>query len=181
LAERDLEVEAALIALLPRLRRFARGLSATMEDADDLVQAACLRAIENLDKWERGTRLDSWMFAIVHRLRIDAARRAKTRRDKAHLVAIEQRAVGDLPRELEGRIILRRVDQEMAAMEPELRSLLMLVCVEGLSYREAAEVAGVPIGTVMSRLNRARTVLADRVGLDRADTGHKKMMKGSER
>lgn len=166
MADRDQDIEAAIIALLPRLRRFARGLSATMEDADDLVQAACVRAFENLDKWQRGTRLDSWMFAIVHRMRIDEARRAKTRRDKAHLVA-DQQQVGNLPRELEGRMTLRRVDAEMSALEPELRSLLMLVCVEGLSYREAAEVTGVPIGTVMSRLNRARTILADRVGLDR--------------
>lgn len=167
MAVRDQEVETALISLLPRLRRFARGLSATMEDADDLVQAACVRAFENLDNWERGTRLDSWMFAIIHRLRIDEARRAKTRRDKAHLVAAEERRAGDLSRELEERMMLRRVDAEMAGMEPELRSLLMLVSVEGLSYREAAEVTGVPVGTVMSRLNRARTQLADRVGVDR--------------
>ncbi|MBM3567718.1 MAG: sigma-70 family RNA polymerase sigma factor [Alphaproteobacteria bacterium] len=153
-----------VVAMLPRLRRFARGLTGgSAADADDLVQIAVMRAIERAGQWVVGTRLDSWLFRIVHNAWIDEVRSRKVR--EADPDADFDRMVGDHgePR-VEASLTLEAVRKATAKLPEEQRAVLMLVCVEGLSYRDAADSLGVPIGTVMSRLARARAALAARLG-----------------
>jgi RNA polymerase sigma-70 factor, ECF subfamily len=148
-----------LVLLLPRLRRFAYGLAGQREDADDLVQAACERALERSDQWEPGTRLDSWMYRIIQNLWFDRLRSRKVRGDPVDMEAIEPQADEHAHRAPELRSDLSRVSDALQQLRPEHRELLMLVCVEELSYKEAAELLQIPMGTVMSRLARARLQL----------------------
>jgi RNA polymerase sigma-70 factor, ECF subfamily len=148
-----------LVQLLPRLRRFAYGLSGQRDDADDLVQAACERALERSDQWEPGTRLDSWMYRIIQNLWFDRLRSRKVRGDPVDMEDIEPQADEHAHRAPELRSDLARVSDALQQLRPEHRELLMLVCVEELSYKEAAELLQIPMGTVMSRLARARLAL----------------------
>ncbi len=154
-----------LVAVLPRLRRFARGLTGSAVEADDLVQAACERALSRAHQFQAGTRFDSWMFRIVQTVWIDQLRAREIRRTEG-----EEETLGagtDEPiRRVEARLALREVQSAIAALPAEQRLALLLVTVEGLSYREAAEVAGVPVGTIMSRLARARMALVAKLGGD---------------
>src|SRR5438876_2189819 len=147
-----------LIAVLPRLRRFARGLAGAAAEADDLVQAACERALARSHQFEEGTRFDSWMFRIVQTIWIDQLRAREVRKEDGDVA--EERLGSDAPvRRIEARLALSEVRQAVQLLPPDQRTVLMLVTVEGLSYKEAAAVADVPVGTIMSRLARARTAL----------------------
>jgi RNA polymerase sigma-70 factor, ECF subfamily len=147
-----------LIAVLPRLRRFAAGLTRSATEADDLVQAACERALAREHQFQEGTRFDSWMFRIVQTIWIDQLRARDIRREDGDVA--EERLGSDEPvRRVEARLALAEVRRAVSQLPPDQRSVLMLVTVEGLSYKQAADVLGVPIGTVMSRLARARTAL----------------------
>jgi RNA polymerase sigma-70 factor (ECF subfamily) len=147
-----------LIAVLPRLRRFAAGLTRSASEADDLVQAACERALAREHQFQEGTRFDSWMFRIVQTIWIDQLR-ARTIRKEDEEIAEERLGTDEPVRRVEARLALAEVRRAVSLLPPDQRSTLMLVTVEGLSYKQAAEVAGVPIGTIMSRLARARTAL----------------------
>ena len=150
-----------IVALLPRLRRFAYALSGTRDEADDLVQAACERALSRLDQWQPGTRLDSWMFRIIQTTWIDRTRATRVRGypydpdDLVHLPGEDGRRV------TEASLTLDAVRRRIAELPEEQRIVLALVTVDGMSYQQAADVLGVPIGTVTSRLSRARKRLAD--------------------
>ena len=147
-----------LIAVLPRLRRFARGLSGSVADADDLVQAACERALARQHQFQEGTRFDSWMFRIVQTIWIDQVRARDVRKEDGDIA--EDRLGSDEPaRRVEARLALDEVRRALDRLPPDQRAALMLVTVEGLSYKEAAEVMQVPVGTIMSRLARARIAL----------------------
>ncbi len=147
-----------LIAVLPRLRRFARGLTGSMVEADDLVQAACERALSRRQQFQEGTRFDSWMFRIVQTIWIDQIRARTVRKEEAE--GAEGRLGSDeAVRRVEARLALGEVRRAVDRLPPDQRAALLLVTVEGLSYREAAEVAQVPVGTIMSRLARARMAL----------------------
>ena len=147
-----------LIAVLPRLRRFAAGLSRSATEADDLVQAACERALAREHQFQEGTRFDSWMFRIVQTIWIDQLRARDVRKEDGDIA--EERLGTDEPvRRVEARLALAEARRAIALLPPDQRATLMLVTVEGLSYKEAAEVAGVPVGTIMSRLARARIAL----------------------
>ena len=148
-----------MVALLPRLRRFACGLTGSLADADDLVQAACLRALDRLGQWQPGSRLDSWMFRILQNLWIDQLRERRGREVAMDPEDLAERSVGDAAREQEARLALGEVRRAVAKLPPEQRAVLMLVSVESVSYKEAAEILDIPIGTVMSRLARARLAL----------------------
>jgi len=150
-----------MVELLPRLRRFAYALSGDMDRGDDLVQETCARALLRLDQWEPGTRLDSWMFRIAQNIWLDQRRSQKVR---GEVVDIEE--AYDLPGEdgrnvVEGRLTLNEVSKGIAQLSGDQQVLIALVCVDGLSYKEAADILDVPIGTVMSRLARARSALYD--------------------
>jgi len=147
-----------LIAVLPRLRRFARGLTGSATEADDLVQAACERALAREHQFQEGTRFDSWMFRIVQTLWIDQLRAREVRKEDGD-VAEERLGSDSAVRTIEARLALAEVRRAVQLLPPDQRTTLMLVTVEGLSYKEAAEVAGVPVGTIMSRLARARIAL----------------------
>jgi RNA polymerase sigma-70 factor (ECF subfamily) len=147
-----------LIAVLPRLRRFARGLSGSVADADDLVQAACERALSRQHQFQEGTRFDSWMFRIVQTIWIDLVRSRDVRKEDGDIA--EDRLGSDEPaRRVEARLALDEVRRALDRLPPDQRTALLLVTVEGLSYKEAAEVVQVPVGTIMSRLARARIAL----------------------
>jgi RNA polymerase sigma-70 factor (ECF subfamily) len=151
-----------LIAVLPRLRRFARGLTGSAAEADDLVQAACERALSREHQFQAGTRFDSWMFRIVQTIWIDQLRARNVRAEDPEVE--EERLGSDEPvRRVEARLALEEVRRAVTRLPAEQRNALMLVTVEGLSYKEAAEVAGVPVGTIMSRLARARIALQNQL------------------
>ena len=162
--ERPLDAfERDLLELLPRLRRFARSLARDAADSDDLVQAALERALKARDQWQQGTRLDSWMYRIVRNSWIDEAR-ARGRRAQTFLPEEAGAAVADPGGEaIERRAELRDVGRAMEGLPPEQREVIALVLVEGLAYREAAEILDIPIGTLTSRLTRGRQALIRRL------------------
>jgi RNA polymerase sigma-70 factor (ECF subfamily) len=164
----DPAVEAELVALLPRLRRFARGLAGVPDQADDLVQAACERAISRIHQWTPGTRLDSWMFRIIQTIWLDQKRAQRVRTGEGRVDAdsplVEPELSVDGVREMEAQVTYDAVRRAMTKLPEEQRSVMMLVCVEGQSYKEAADTLAIPIGTVMSRLSRARTALSRLLG-----------------
>ncbi len=150
-----------LVALLPRLRRFALVLCRSPSLADDLVQGACERALANAGSFTPGTRFDAWAFRILRNHWIDHLRRSRTE-GMTEDVTAQTHIVGDTGEEpILNKLLLAEVQQIIDAMPSEQREVLLLVCVEDLAYREAAEVLGVPIGTVMSRLARARKRLVE--------------------
>jgi RNA polymerase sigma-70 factor (ECF subfamily) len=157
-------VRRDVVALLPRLRRFALSLTGNATDADDLVQDAVERGLRNLHRWQPGTRLDSWMFRLTQNIWIDAVRARKVRKatsldsDEAVVVSV------DGARAMETRLAFTATAAAMAKLPEEQRVAVALVLVDGMPYRDAAEVLGVPIGTLTSRLFRARAALAQALG-----------------
>ncbi len=147
-----------LVAVLPRLRRFARGLTGSAADADDLVQAACERALAREHQFQEGTRFDSWMFRIVQTIWIDQIRARDVRKEEPEEEA-ERMGTDEPVRRVEARLALGEVRNALKELPPDQRAALLLVTVDGLSYKEAAAVAEVPVGTIMSRLARARVAL----------------------
>ena len=149
--------ERELLTLLPRLSRFARSLARDAADADDLMQAALEKALKSRDLWRPGTRLDAWMLKIMRNCWIDEVR-SRTRRTRTF--APEEEGAGVGTEAAEGRSADRdAVDRAMNELPPEQREVVALVLVEGLSYREAAELLDLPMGTLTSRLSRARQAL----------------------
>ncbi len=148
-----------LVALLPRLRRFARGLTHGSEEGDDLVQAACERALARRDQFEPGTRLDSWMYRIVQNLWLDSRRRGKNEAIAIDPVDLAEHAAPAGNNAAEDGLYLAQVREAIAQLPEDQRAVLMLVSVEGVAYKDAAEILGLPLGTVMSRLSRARVAL----------------------
>lgn len=155
------ELQREMVDLLPRMRRFAYTLTGSIEEADDVVQSACERALSRLHQFTPGSRLDSWMFRIVQNISIDRMRKNKRRNEVNDPEAFE--AVEFDARIYEGteaRLELALVRAEISRLPEEQQMVLALVTVDGMSYQEAAETLDVPIGTVMSRLARARKKLA---------------------
>jgi RNA polymerase sigma-70 factor (ECF subfamily) len=154
------EIRERMVAVLPRLRRFAYALTGNAEQGDDLVQDACLRALSRIDQWQPGTRLDSWMYRIAQNIWLDRVRASKVRGEVVDVEVAETIAGSDGRAVTEGGLTLQAVAAALARLPAEQRAVVALICVEGASYKEAAEIIGVPIGTVMSRLARARRALA---------------------
>ena len=158
----QLSFEDGLVALLPRLRRFAHTLSKNPADADDLTQATVERALRSRDQWQPGTNLDSWMYRIMRNLWIDTAR-SRARKQKVEAPPEEVETVGHEGAS-ESAAELSRVMAAMQQLPDEQREVVSLILVEGFGYREAAEILELPIGTVSSRLVRGRTALLQMVG-----------------
>jgi len=148
-----------IIKQLPNLRRFAFGLTGNIQDADDLVQMACERALTRLHQWEQGTRMDSWMYRIIQNLWLDGKRKLKLRAESAKPDVLEQLIDENAHRVTEVQNSLAATVYALDGLSEDQRSVLLLVSVEGYSYKEAAEILDIPIGTVMSRLARARLAL----------------------
>jgi len=155
------DIRDQMVQLLPRLRRFAAGLTGSVTDGDDLVQDTVERALKNLHQWEPGTRLDSWMFRIAKNRFLDIRRSQK----RSGVVAVEvpedaPAIVSDGARGAEAHMMLSGAAQALDDLPPEQREALLLVAVEGLSYRDAADILEIPMGTLTSRIARARGALA---------------------
>lgn len=154
-----------LVSLLPRLRRFAGALTGGRDAAEDLLQSAVERALSKREQFDGGKRLDSWMFKIMQNLWFDMRRAARPGRLISH-EGLD--FVGDDGRDIvESRDELRVAQKAFAALPEDQRAVVALVVLEGFSYAKAAEALDVPIGTVMSRLSRARASLATSAGGER--------------
>ena len=156
---REEALRQEMVNLLPRLRGFARSLAKETDKADDLVQAACERALDRLNHVTEVTRLDSWLYRIIYTQWIDKLRRGKTRAAKLFVLNVDQENVaadGDSGNRLADILDMQKALDMVPA---EHQAAITLVCVEGYSYEEAASVLGVPVGTVASRVARARTML----------------------
>lgn len=148
--------DQTLHALIPRLRRFARSLAGDAAAADDLVQAALERALTRGADLRDPAALQAWLFSVLYRAFVDEHRRMARWKRIARLFSTEDGASPPTPEHVfDARASLAG----FACLTPEQRALLMLVSVEGLAYREAADALGIPVGTVMSRLSRARQAL----------------------
>lgn len=157
------DFKQGLIDLLPRMRRLARALTGHAFDADDLVQIALERALARADQWRSDARLDAWVFGIVRNAWLDELR-ARTRRSQVFAPEDAGENVGVMA--MERHADAMSVQAAMATLPDEQREVVALVLVEGLSYRECADVLALPIGTVTSRLARARSTLQAALGDD---------------
>lgn len=148
-------------ALIPNLRRFARMLVRDADHADDLVQDCLERAISREHRFEPGTNLRAWLFTILINLVRSEARKTKVR---GHVVAIEDyQHLMPSPGRQDARLRVRDLNRAFAQLPKPFQEVLILVAIEGLSYEQAASILDVPIGTVRSRLSRARTQIKEMV------------------
>jgi RNA polymerase sigma-70 factor, ECF subfamily len=152
-------VRNEMVAMMPRLRRFCLALAGSRDAGDDLMQNTIERSLTRIGQWERGTRLDSWMFRIARNIFIDEYRTRSRRGAQVGVDALEFVRGDDGVAIVEGRSDLARVRDVVANLPDEQRELVALVILEGQSYKEAAAVLDIPIGTVMSRLARARAAI----------------------
>ena len=155
----DPQIEKEIIALLPRLRRFTLSLTRSMAAADDLAQATLERGIANLDKWQPGTRLDSWLYRIAHNLHRNEVRNTVARGEKLGIVKEQSEQSLDGERAAMSRLEFSAVSAAIAQLPEDQREALLLVAVEGRSYQEAAEITGASVAAVTSRIARAREAL----------------------
>jgi RNA polymerase sigma-70 factor, ECF subfamily len=144
-------------AEIPRLRRYARYLRREPDHADDLVQECLVRAIAKVHTWQPGTNLRAWLFVILKNCHIDEIRREQTVIPLDHTQAAEP--ISARPGDQETNVALSEVRTAYFNLSQEHREVLLLVAIEGQQYDEAAGILQVPIGTVRSRLSRAREAL----------------------
>jgi RNA polymerase sigma-70 factor (ECF subfamily) len=152
------DVRNEIVCLLPRLRRFALVLTRSPDLADELVQAGVVRALGRLDQRSRDTPLDRWLFCILKTVWLNTQRSSTIRRADP-LEEHSDVLVSDGVRDMEAKVTLSEVRAAFARLTCDQQQALLLVCVEGYSYADAAELLGIPIGTLMSRLSRARDAL----------------------
>jgi RNA polymerase sigma-70 factor (ECF subfamily) len=152
--------------LLPRLWRFALRLAGDRHEAEDLVQRACVRALERRHQLRPGTATLSWMFSIVHSIWLNEVRARKIR---SHgriqwSEGLTEMVADQLASDPETSVLHQQIVSAVESLPDLQRAVMLLVAVEGMSYREAATVLEVPIGTVMSRLARARLTIGEAFG-----------------
>ena len=155
-------VIAEIEACIPALRRYASALLRDRQDVDDLVHDCLVRALDQLHTWRQDSNLRAWLFSILHNQFVSRLRKHKARGAPEPLDGVPDGVAGMPPRQdqyMESRDLMRALD----ALPVEQRTVLLLVALEDLSYADAARVTGVPIGTVMSRLSRAREKLRESV------------------
>jgi RNA polymerase sigma-70 factor (ECF subfamily) len=154
--ESDHKVTEEMVSLVPQLHTFARSLCRDGVRADDLVQEALLRAFNNIRRFKPGTNLKAWLFTIVRNEHYSQLRRRKF---EAHDVSTDQLPEPSVPPDHDGELELRDLNRALAALSPGQRSALILVSASGFSYEEAATICGCAVGTIKSRVARARTAL----------------------
>jgi RNA polymerase sigma-70 factor (ECF subfamily) len=145
--------EAEIVACIPSLRRYARGLTSDRARADDLVQDTLERAWRHFPMWQRRGAVRAWMFGILHNLFVDRLRGQRRSPEEDAGEYLPESADRASPAD---RLELRDLERALQRLPAEQREVLLLVGVEEFSYQEAAGVLRVPIGTVMSRLSRGR-------------------------
>lgn len=146
-----------MIGLLPRLRRFAMSLTRATADADDLLQEACATALQRWHHYDPAQPLDRWMFRIIRNLWISEIRKRKVREGQGQVPAEEASELQTA--DADDSLDAKQVQAKVSDLPRELAQPLLLVCAEGYSYREVSELLDIPIGTVMSRIHRARKQL----------------------
>jgi RNA polymerase sigma-70 factor, ECF subfamily len=159
MSARKEELRRGVTELLPRLRRFGIALAGTAEDGDDIVQAAIERALAKSDQWQEGTRLDSWLFKIMQNFWRDELRKRRSDAKGQTLVNVTDINSIDGRRVAESTLMLAKTRERFTRLPDEQRLALALVVIDGRSYHDAAEQLEIPIGTLMSRLSRARESL----------------------
>ena len=160
------EFQRRIVEMLPKLRRFAYSLTGDLDRADDLVQETCVRALAAKGQWQAGTRLDSWMYRIAQNSWFDQMRARKVRGEVVDIEAAAELVGSDGRDVIEHRQTLSVVSSKLSELPRDQQLLIGLVCLDGLSYKEAAAALDLPIGTVMSRLARARAALAQALHSD---------------
>lgn len=172
-----------LVTLMPRLRRFARTLTNDVADADDLMQEACLRALEHAGRLEAGAPVAPWAFRILRNTWIDETRRRRVRQGAGTVTADD--AAGwnrELQTSADGaaHLAASEIEDQVLGLPHGLSAALLLVAVEGYTYREAAEILGIPAGTVASRVAAARARIAEAMREETAGAGHTQDAVGPE-
>ena len=147
----------AVLREVPRLRRYAVALLSDRSRADDLVQDTLERALSRLNLWQSGTDMRRWLFTIMHNLHVNAVRRSIRRGTETNIDDVEDRLV-QAPSQTDS-VMVRDLTVAMRELPSEQVEVLVLVALEGLAYREVAQILDIPLGTVMSRLSRARQSL----------------------
>jgi len=168
--QRTRDIHQQFVALMPRLRRFATGLCHNSHDADDLLQSTYDRALSRLHQWQDGTHLDRWLFRIMHSVHINSRQTSYYQQQCTTDDAVDLQQGGDSSQEIETWISLQQTRRMIADLPEKLKTVLLLVTVEGMSYKETAEVLELPIGTITSRLARARISLAKAMATTSAKT-----------
>ena len=150
--------KAAILAEMPRLRRYARALLRDSDAADDLVQDCLERALLRLDNWQTGESPRRWLFTIMHHLFVDQMRKARRRSEVVMLTLDDSEALSSPALQAES-VASREIVDALQAVSPDRRAALLMVGIEGFSYAEAANILGIPAGTLMSRIARGREEL----------------------
>jgi RNA polymerase sigma-70 factor (ECF subfamily) len=153
------ELRARLQEHIPALRRYARALVGDAAQADDLVQDCLERAVSRAHQWRQSGSLRGWLFTIMHNINANQ-RRSAARAPGWDPIERAESSVGRPGNQID-RLMLQEVVTALGGLSLEQRQVLLLVALEGLRYEEVAQVLGVPVGTVMSRLSRARDRLRD--------------------
>jgi RNA polymerase sigma-70 factor, ECF subfamily len=168
------ELRDSLLEAIPHLRAFAISLTGNGDQADDLVQEAIVRGLSNLDKFEAGTNLQAWLFTILRNQFYTLKRRK--RREVADPDGMMAGSLSTLP-EQHGSLDLRDLAMALAQLPPEQREVLLFAGAEGLKYEEIAQICGAKIGTIKSRMNRARARLAELLQLQNEDLGPDRVLR----
>ena len=147
-----------MVALVPQLHTFARSLCRDGVRADDLVQEALMRAIDNIERFKPGTNLKAWLFTIVRNEHYSQLRRRKFEAQGMDIELLPEPSVAP---DHDGKLELRDLNRALAVLSPGQRTALILVSVSGFSYEEAATICGCAVGTIKSRVARARETLLD--------------------
>ena len=156
-------LKEAMLSAVPSLRAFAISLSGNIDRADDLVQETLLRAIANIDSFQPGTNMSAWMFTILRNLFRSEYR--KRRREVEDTDGSYAESLKSHP-EQDSRLEFQEFRTALSKLPPDQREALILVGASGFSYEEAANICGCAVGTIKSRVNRARTRLADLLSIE---------------
>lgn len=153
-----------MVRFLPRLRRFAYGLTGSLDHSDDLIQRTYERAFKNHLQWQKNTRLDSWLFRIMQSIHYNDHKANRIRGGQHTPVDPDLLADGRSSGQLEAAVDLETIHTKILELPLDQREALLLVAVEQFSYDEAADMLGIPVGTLTSRLSRARMKLSNLLG-----------------
>jgi RNA polymerase sigma-70 factor (ECF subfamily) len=165
-AQPEETMREAMLGAVPRLRAFAISLCGNVDKADDLVQETLVRALSHLDQFEPGTNMPAWLFTILRNLfRSDYRKRRREVEDDDGSYADSLKSQP----EQSGRLEFEELPEALAKLPADQREALILVGASGLSYEEAAQICGCPIGTIKSRVNRARGRLAELLSIESVD------------
>ena len=159
-------LKQAFVAAIPNLRAFAVSLCGNLERADDLVQETMLKAFKNIDSFQEGTNLKAWLFTILRNTYFSELRHLKREMEDADGIHAGRAAVHPAQH---GHMDMCDLQDALKLLQDDQREALVLICAAGMSYEEAAEIAGCAVGTIKSRVNRARAKLSEIMGVGSAE------------